>query len=179
MKKAILFCCLFLAGTTLFAQRYSDSTWIIGNGHVGKVCIDMDEAKLKQIFEPAQIKTEKKSAEGDEYAVIRITATGDSKISLELETMCIDVCVISRIQCYSDKFKTVKGIGVGSTIGQLKAAHAISSVLGGEDGIMVYIEDIPQVAFVVKVSGLKSVPGKTFDEKQIPDDTKIEWIYMY
>jgi hypothetical protein len=163
----------------LFAQRYSDSTWIIGNGHVGKILMNMDEKKLQGMFSPEQIKTTTKSAEGDEYSIINITATGDTKTSIELETMCMDICVISRINLYSDKFKTIKGIGVGSTIGDLRKVYSISTVVGGEKGIMIYIEDLEQTAFVVDVPKLKPVPGKMYEKTAVPDDVKIEWIYMY
>ena len=108
-----------------------------------------------------------------------ITLKGDSKPSLELETMCMDVCVVSRIKLFSSQMQTVKKIGIGSTVAALKAAHGIASVVGGEKGIMIYTEDFDQLAFVVNVPKLKSTPGKVFEKTALPDDAIIEWIYMY
>ena len=179
MKKIVLFPLFAFICICASAQRYSDSTWIIGVGHVGKVVINMNEQKLSSIFIPDQMKKDKKSEEGAEYSVIKITPAGDSKVGLELETMCMDICMISRIDVYSDKYKTVKGIGVGSSAGDLKKNYTISSVVGGEKGIMVYTEELPQTAFVFTVPGLKSVPDKEYKSTDIPDDSKIEWVYMY
>jgi hypothetical protein len=179
MKKAFLFLVVAIATLSVSAQRYSDSTWIIGVGHVGKVVINMDEQKLASIFPGSQIKTDKKSEEGNEYSIINVTVTGDTKVSLEMETMCMDICLISRIDVYSDKFKTIKGIGVGSLVGDLKKNYNVTSVIGGEKGIMIYTEELPQTAFVVDVPGLKSTPGKTILATSVPDNTKIEWVYMY
>jgi hypothetical protein len=176
-----IFLCLSILACTLsgFGQRYSDSTWIIGNGHIGKVCINMEESKIKAIFPPAQIQSSTKSSEGDEYSVINISFPDESKPALQLETMCMDVCLVSRMEAYSPKYKTVKGIGVGSTIGELKQAHVISSAVGGEKGIMIYTEDFDQTAFVINVPKLKATPGQPVDKKTLPDDAKIQWIYMY
>ena len=143
------------------AQKYSDSTYIIGEGHVGKVQINMNQQKLNVLFTPDQIKTETKSAEGDEYSVINITLKGDTKPSMEIETMCMDICVVSRINVYSTQYKTIKGIAVGSEVGELKKVYSISTIVGGEKGIMIYIDDIPQTAFVVEVPSLKATPGKS------------------
>ncbi len=179
MHKISLTIFLLVSYVIVVAQRYSDSTMIIGQGHIGRVTINMEESQLNHVFEPQMIKTEKKSSEGDEYSVIMITLKGDSKPSLELETMCMDVCVVSRIKLFSSQMQTVKKIGIGSTVAALKAAHGIASVVGGEKGIMIYTEDFDQLAFVVNVPKLKSTPGKVFEKTALPDDAIIEWIYMY
>jgi len=179
MNKVILFFAALLFCFNLSAQKYSDSTFVIGEGHVGKVLINMDEKKLSSLYEPSQIKADKKSAEGDEYAVINITLPGESKTGIEIETMCMDICLVSRITVYSPKYKTVKGISVGSNVSDLKKSYTISSVIGGEKGIMIYIEEIPQTAFVVDVPKIKASAGKTINIAEIPDLTKIQWVYMY
>lgn len=179
MKNVLLLSLSLLFGANLMAQKYSDSTNIIGEGHIGKVVINMDEKKLSSVFDASQIKTTTKSAEGDEYSIIQITLPGESKPAMELETMCMDICVISRITLSSAKFKTVKGIGVGSEIGDLKKVYNISTIVGGEEGIMIYIDEIPQTAFVVTVPGLKTTPGKPVLKSAIPDQTKVQKVYMY
>jgi hypothetical protein len=179
MKKGLLFSLIifFVAGVS--AQRYSDSTWVIGIGHIGKVVINMNEQKLSAIFPAGQIKKDKRSEEGNEYSVISITPAEVANAALELETMCMDICLISRINVYSEKYKTVRGVGVGSQVSELKKKYTISSVTGGEKGIMIFTEELPQTAFMVNVPGLKPVTEKTYKITDIPDTREIEWVYMY
>jgi hypothetical protein len=179
MKKVLLFSLVVLFAASVSAQRYSDSTWVIGVGHIGKIVINMNEQKLSSIFPADQIKKETISGEGDEYSIIRIMPAGESKASIELETMCMDICLISRINLYSGKYKTVKGLGVGSLVSELKKIYTVSSVIGGDKGIMIFIEELPQTAFVVNVPGLKTVAEKTYKIADIPENSKIERVYMY
>jgi hypothetical protein len=146
---------------------------------MGKIAINMNEEKLGRIFPAEQIKKDSKSEDGDHYSIIKIMLKGESKTALELETMCMDICLISRITLFSDKYKTVKGIGIGSTAGELKKKCSISLVRGGEKGIMIFTDDLPQTAFIVNPSKLKSVEDKIYKITDIPDDCKIEIVYMY
>lgn len=171
--------CAAFFGLNAMAQKYSDSTNIIGEGHIGKVVINMNETRLSSVFDASQIKSEKKSSEGDEYSVIHVTLPGEAKPALEIETMCMDICEVSRVTVFSPAYKTLKGIGVNSPVSDLKKNYTLATVVGGENGIMIYIDEIPQTAFIVAVPGLKVTPGKPIKAEAIPDDTKILRVYMY
>jgi len=179
MKKILLFSLIILMAVVVSAQRYSDSTWIIGEGHIGKISINMVEQKLSSLFTAEQIKKEEKTDNDDIYSIINISLKGESKTALELETMCMDVCLISRISLYSDKYKTVKGIGIGSTMGDIKKNYSISAIRGGEKGIMVYVDDLPQTEFIMNVPKVRAIVDKVYKTMDIPDDSKIEMVSMY
>jgi hypothetical protein len=179
MKKSVISLGLLLLVLLVSAQRYSDSTWVIGVGHIGKITINMNEQKLNKIFSSEQIKKENTSDNGDSYALISISLKGDTKTAFELETMCIDICIVSRVSLYSDKYKTVKGVGIGSTVADLKKNYNLLTVKGSEKGFMIFVDELPQTAFVVKVPGLRAVDEKSYKITEIPDATKIESVYMY
>jgi len=161
------------------AQSQPTKDFLIQEGKVGKLEIDMSIDKIKEIFKPDQIKIENKKGEGNDYSIYKLFVDGDKKVSLELETICVDVCVIARILVYSEKYKTDKNIGVGNTLAELKSKYTITTITGGEDGIIVYIDEMSQVGFVVKIPGIASFPGKKFDKTVLNDTLKIESIYMY
>jgi hypothetical protein len=178
MKKLNVLFILLLMTMTASAQKYSDSTWIVGEGHVGKIQINMDERKLNTLFKESQIKAVKKGSDEDTYSEISITLTGETKPGIMMQTMCIGDCIIAKIRLTSPLYKTIKGIGVGSSIADLKKVYSIGRVSQGDEGLMVYIDEIPQLAFVVDAPGVKAGPNG-LNGAQLPDDAKIKMIYMY
>jgi hypothetical protein len=179
MKKVFVFSLLLNLAFFASAQKYGDSTWVIGIGHIGKVVTNMNEQNLKSIFSADQIKKETNRGGENESSKIIITLKNDTKTSMELETMCIDICIISRIYLYSDKYQTVKGIGIGSTFSEIRKNYTITDVKGGEKGFMIFVDELPQTAFIVNVPKLKAVEDKTYKDSDIPDDSKVVSVYMY
>ena len=178
MKKFNVLFVLLLIVMSASAQKYSDSTWVVGEGHVGKIQINMDERKLSTLFKETQIKAVKKGSDEDTYSEISITLSGEAKPGIIMETMCIGDCIIAKIRLTSPLYKTIKGIGVGSSIADLKKVYSIGRVSQGDEGLMVFIDEIPQLAFIVDAPGVKAGPNG-LNAAQVPDVAKIKMIYMY
>lgn len=179
MRKFVIFQLILMLALSVSSQKLYDSTWVIGEEHIGKIVVNMDENDLYSIFPKEQIKVIHKTSGASEYSVIQITLQGENKVALELETMCIDICLISIVELYSTKFKTVEGIGVGSKIGDVRNKYTITSVMGGDNCFLVYTDDLPHIGFAVKVTNEKPRFAEEFLPSIIPDDAIIEWIYMY
>ena len=64
--------------------------------------------------------------------------------------------VVWRIQVRDPAFKTLKGIGVGSTVGQLRAAYKPGQVIAGEGAVALGVDEL-SASFVLDQKGPESV----------------------
>jgi hypothetical protein len=161
-------------------QNKVANDFLIQEGKVGKVEINMPVDKLNSIYSKDQLEIVTLKEEGTEYMVYKVFTDDKKKASFEIETLCVDICMVSRITIFSEKFKTAKDISVGSTIGDLKKNYTITSVIGSESGaIIIYVEEFSQVGFVVKIPNVTSFPGQKLEKTVVPETTIIESIYMF
>jgi hypothetical protein len=157
-----------------------DSTFLITDGRVGRLEINMDASKLKNIFPEERIQVKKSSAGDDEYAVYNILEPGNNTLAFEVESLCADICLVSRINIVSPKYKTVAGIGVGSTFAEVKKNYSMKSIVGGDDDyFMIYVKDFSDIAFLIKSADKKPKSGKPYEASEILDSDVISRIYIF
>lgn len=162
------------------ANTSIDSTYLITDGRVGRLEINMDASKLKNIFSEERLQVKKSSSGDDEYAKYNILEPDGKTLAFEVESLCADICLVSRINIVSPKYKTVAGIGVGSTFGEIKKNYSMKSIVGGEDDFfMIYVKDFGDIAFLVKSAGKKPKSGKPYEASEILDSDVISRIYVF
>ncbi len=156
-----------------------DSTYLISDGKVGKLEINMDAAKLSSIFPAEKMKVKKSSSGDDEYATYKIY--GDNKkMAIEIESLCADICMVSRISVFSSQYKTLSGVGVGSSFAEVKKNYSMKYIIGGEgNNIMIYVKEFRDVAFLVRASDKTVQYGKPYDASEILDSDIISQIYIF
>ena len=86
--------------------------------------------------------------------------------------------VVFRILISDPMFRTSKGIGVGSSVGDLRSAYTLNAVLTGEGGVYISVEELA-ASFALDQSG----PGgsdlwRIRDPQRIPSDVKIAVVLL-
>ncbi|HNW70881.1 MAG TPA: hypothetical protein PKI01_10795 [Bacteroidales bacterium] len=191
--KRILIVPVVVIGVLMFLQSFKmmdgrqnteiatiDSTYLITDGRVGRLEINMDAAKLKNIFSEQRLQVKKSSSGDDEYAIYNILEPDGKTLAFEVESLCADICLVSRINIVSPKYKTIAGIGVGSTFAEIKKNYSMRSIVGGEDDFfMIYVKDFGDIAFLIKSTDKKPKFGKPYEAAEIPDSDVISRILIF
>lgn len=167
-----------VSSNTSFNASPGDSSLLIGDGSVGRLLINMDASKLNQIFssELICIISPKNQIDSKRY---HIKDVPDGKPVLEVETLCADICLVSRIKILSGIYKTISGIGVGSLFSQLKINYSLKTITGGEKNtLLVYVKELKDLAFVFK-SSEKIKAGEVYGPDVLNDSDKIDHIILF
>lgn len=80
--------------------------------------------------------------------------------------------VVTRIQVYDENFKTEKGVGVGSTLGELWKHYKVDWLDFGEGGLIARSDEL-MMSFVLFLVDIPEEWYMTRDMELIPDSTKI------
>lgn len=80
--------------------------------------------------------------------------------------------VVTSITVYDTRFKTAKGIGVGSTLGEIRKEHKIDSIGFGEGPLCARVNEIG-MTFALDFRNVPRAWYKTGDQALIPDSAKV------
>ena len=122
------------------------------------------------------VKKEKMHLEGDSFDIYNVYDKGGKIYSIEPKFD--KPYLIDRLWVYGTKFKTKKGIGVGSTLAEIKSKYHIESIsTEGEGGLQILVKEI-SVAFIMDNSKLPKDWWEKTDNKEIPESLPIEEIII-
>ena len=122
------------------------------------------------------VKKEKMQLEGDSYDIYNVYDKGHKIYSVEPDFDKPDS--ILRIWICGKEFKTERGIGVGSTLADIKSKYHVESIsTEGEGGLQILVKEI-SVAFIMDNSKLPKDWWEKTDNKEIPESLPIEKIII-
>lgn len=131
---------------------------------------------ISEIRQRYSVKKEKIQLEGDSYDIYNVYDKGQKIYSVEPNTDKPDI--IDRIWVYGTKFKTEKGIGVGSTLAEIKSKYHVESIsTEGEGGLSVTVKEI-SIGIIMDNSKLPENWWDKMDNKEIPENLPIEEIII-
>lgn len=154
--------------------------YIIKPGQAGQIRINMSADTLKQMIPAENLKTVQRELEGVPYTAyeLRNANTGNQLLLLAEESCANQVCTIFRVRVISPKFKTEKGIRVGSTFAEVKNNYPLSFIgLGETDFVAVSEEN--KMTFTLDIANF---PPKHLDKiksEEIPDSTRVTSIMLF
>lgn len=85
--------------------------------------------------------------------------------------------VVYRINVYDKKFKTDKGIGVGSTLGDIRKFYTVDRIGFGEGTLFARVEELG-MSFALDFYQVPAQWFKTRDQNLIPNNAKVESILV-
>ena len=122
------------------------------------------------------VKKEKMYLETDSFDIYNVYERGQKIYSIEPNLDKPDI--VDRIWVYGTKFKTEKGIGVGSTLAEIKSKYHIESIsTEGEGGLSVTVKEI-SVGIIMDNSKLPENWWDKMDNKEIPENLPIKEIII-
>jgi hypothetical protein len=146
---------------------------LLRKGQVGKINIGAQFESVDSLYGKKLLKKTTKVAEGDKYTIIEIyfseadmKGTGAALIIEEGKGK------VWRIEVKSSKFKTEKGIGIGSTVKELEEKYGkLKFEEGAEMGPIYAIVDKVKMSFALSI--MSPMP------KSISPDAKVTSILVY
>ncbi len=104
---------------------------------------------------------------------IRLKGRGNGrKPSLIAEIGCQEGWVVSRVSVYDRRFKTDEGIGVGSTLGDLRKFYTVDWIAPGEIGVFARVEELA-MSFALDKTKIPQEWYQTEDQTLIPDSVEV------
>lgn len=121
------------------------------------------------------IKKESIKLEGDLYDIYNVYSKDTLVFAVEPD--CEDICKIWRIWLYSPHYKTMEGIGVGNTLGDLKEKYTIKSFNSEEGSVSVSVEQI-DLGFQMDSKNIPDTWWSNQSLKGLSDSLKIDLIII-
>jgi len=121
------------------------------------------------------VKKETINLEGEDYDIYNVYEDGGKLYSVEPDFDNPDI--IYRIWIYDSKFKTKEGIGVHSTLAEIKSKYHIESI-NIEEGLSLFVKEI-SVSFIPDASQLPEDWWEKADYEKLPENLLIKEIIIY
>lgn len=196
LRKATVFTLWMVIGSVLSAVAHADNS--LAPGRVGKLVLGMSLEQIYSVYPKELTKKVDGLLEEDRSPVHEVYIWLDRNVDRDIEKPSLTVRLdrsdggMNGVEVRDPRFKTAEGIGVGSSLGQLRRAHKDLYYSSGE-GSLSAVVDGWKMAFRLNLldagldeQTLKQIyatnspwPHELKDDPLIPDRTKITSIWVY
>ncbi len=174
----IPFCLILLFGAR---QSFAQDEFLLAKHQAGAVVIGMTIDDLHAMHKPSSTKLVASYPEGMFTPLLEVYLEGDANKAIPSLLIEIDKnrdWIVGNIKVNDSRFRTDKGIGVGSTLGAVRKAYAVKSIAFGEGPLYANVEDI-NMSFELDITNPPREWYKTRDQRLIPDSAKVVSVILY
>src|SRR5262245_902336 len=174
----IPFCLILLFGAR---RSFAQEEFLLTKQRAGAVVIGMTIDDLHVLHKPSSTKLVAHYPEGMFTPALEVYLEGDTNKTIPSLLIEIDKnrdWIVENIKVNDARFRTDKGIGVGSTLGAIRKAYAVKWIGFGEGALYANVEDI-NMTFELDTTNPPLDWYKTHDQLLIPDSAKVVSVILY
>ncbi len=150
---------------------FAGDQFTLKKGAVDKIKLGEDINSVSKVYDSKLIKKAKRFSEGDSYQTIEIYSSAKERESrTPLFVVEEDDGKIWRVEIKSAKYKTAKGIGIGSTLGEIKKHYKFELLEGAEMG--------PMFASVDEIGMSFALDNSAKNSKETTESAKVIFILV-
>jgi hypothetical protein len=172
---------LFLIVMFCHGRSFGQDEFLLAKQRAGAVVIGMTVDELHAIHKPSSTKLVANYPEGMFTPMLEIyLGAGANKTTPSL-LIGIDKdrdWIVDSITVKDARFRTDKGVGIGSTLGAVRKAYAVSWIRFGEGPLCANVQDL-NMTFELDVTNPPKEWYKTRDQRLIPDSANILSVRLY
>jgi hypothetical protein len=136
---------------------------------------------LHAMHKPSSTKLIARYPEGMFTPMLEVYLEGDTNKSIPSLLIGIDKnrdWIVGNIKVNDARFRTDKGIGVGSTLGDIRKVYAVKRIGFGEGALYANVEDVNMI-FELDLTNPPNEWYTTRDQRLIPDSAKAVSVILY
>jgi hypothetical protein len=174
----IPFCLILLFGA---GRSLAQDEFLLKKQRAGAVVIGMTIDDLHAVHKPSSTGLVAQYPEGMFTPLLEVYMEGDTNKSIPSLLIEIDKnndWIVGNIKVNDARFRTDKGMGVGSTLGAIRKAYAVKSIAFGEGPLYAVVEEI-NMNFELDITNPPREWYKTRDQRLIPDSAKVMSVILY
>jgi hypothetical protein len=155
-------------------EENTGTSWQISKSKIGPIQIGMAIDAMRKTLPAELVKATPITREGRGNQAYEIRQSDTEKqAGLLVEETCEPTCQVWRVHVQNAAYKTKEGLGVGSTLGEVKKHYKLSYLGAGETEI-VAVSDDAKLTFMLDVSKVPEKQVPWLNLKNTPDSTPVK-----
>lgn len=158
-----------------------DSLHLLRTGHVGRLRLNMKEAAMLAVLPAQQLRKTTRQLEGIDYPVYELRDARYPQAPPLLLEMVGDEeegFRLWRVQVTAPQYRTAFGLGVGSTLGEVRRQFRLSTVELADAGL-VAVSDQARMSWLLDEDSLPDRAAMLRNPATVPDGTRIKGVLLF